>query len=155
VPPGVAHDRHAEPLHLGEDVLSEAARVRELRSGLVNASVDRPAEVLQEGSQEPAVEVRAIAGALEDRACPALRLRIADGIEPGSSREGGARAAQRGDEVATAAWMGHWTKKLYEPECRISTIICRNRCRLRVTLATGTRVAGSTDRSSTPSGARS
>src|SRR5439155_7084134 len=99
----VAHDRHAEPLDLGGHVLAEPARVREARARLVDARVHRPAEVLQEGAEEPAVQLRAVPGRLQDHAGGSAGLRVADAAQPGPRGERGPGAAKPRHEL-TAAW---------------------------------------------------
>src|SRR5206468_7090557 len=54
----IPHDRHAELADLLRDVLAEAVRVRERRARLVDAGVDRSAQVLEEGAEKAAVQLR-------------------------------------------------------------------------------------------------
>ena len=101
VPARVAHDRHPEPLDLRGDVAAEPAGVRQLGTRFVDAGVHRPPEVLQEGSQQATIHLRAVPGALEDRAGGPSCLRVTDAAQPGARSEGGAGAAKAGYELTT------------------------------------------------------
>jgi hypothetical protein len=53
----IANDRHAEILDLARDVGAESFPIGESGSRLVDAGVDRPAEVLEERTENAAVEI--------------------------------------------------------------------------------------------------
>ena len=73
----IANDRHAEILDLARDVGAESFPIGEPGSGLVDAGVDRPAEVLEERTEHAAVEIdtpRRSAQPRPRRAATALRV---------------------------------------------------------------------------------
>ena len=55
---GIAHDRNLEVAHELGDVAAHAVRVGGRMTGLVDAGVDRAAEMLEEGAVEPIVDLR-------------------------------------------------------------------------------------------------
>ena len=61
----IADDRHAEFLDLAHDVRAEALRVGQRRAGLVDAGVDRAAEMLEERAEQTPIEIGAIARATD------------------------------------------------------------------------------------------
>src|SRR5260221_717257 len=80
---------------------------RQPRPRLVDAGVDRAAQVLQERPEQPPVEVGAIASALEHRPGGPHGLGVAEGAQPGAGRKGDTRTAQAGDELTAAREVLH------------------------------------------------
>ena len=119
----IADDRHAELLHLARDVGAESFGIGEARAGLVDAGVDRAAQVLEKRPQHPAVEVGAPRRRLQERARGAAAgLRVADGIQPRRSGEQRAGLSEGRKETASIGW-AHIVNKRITPEARAGITI--------------------------------
>ena len=68
------------------------------RPGLVHAGVDGAAQVLEERSEQAAVEIAAAGSSAKERARGSATLRVADRLQPRCGRHTRASAAQSGEE---------------------------------------------------------
>ena len=104
---GVAHDGHPEGADLLQDVAAEAIGVGELGARLVDAAVDRPAQVLEERAEEPAVEGGDGARGIHDHpGAGRSRLRLRGAGEPRVGAQGHGRGRGSAEE-GPAGQKGH------------------------------------------------
>jgi hypothetical protein len=102
----IAHDRHVHLADLLDHVLAEAVGVGKLRLRIVDAFVDRAAQMLKKGAEQAAIHLGAHTGLLDDHARWSAGLREAETVEPGGAgrqRAGGSKLLQ---EITTVG-LGH------------------------------------------------
>ena len=96
------------PLTCRDDVGAESVLVGERRARLVDARVDRPAEMLQEGAEQAPVQFRPVACLIDDRARGAGCRGVSDAAQPRPGRQRGARLAKRLPGICDGCVWGSW-----------------------------------------------
>ena len=94
-------------LDLAHHVGAEASGVGQRRPRLVDACVDRPAEMFEERAEHPPIEGAARAAARSAHARHRGRLRVADHVQPRAGSQHGAGPAETREEAATARLVRH------------------------------------------------
>src|SRR6185503_3149487 len=84
----ITNDGHAKLADLAGDIRAKAARIGHRRAGFINTRVDGPPEVLEEGTEEPSIEIAHARVRRDTHSCgPSTRLRGSDQFEPGTAGE--------------------------------------------------------------------